>query len=144
MTTTSDDPTSSGETASFVAVGEIGLFGHDPSTARVTLFPRSLSWRTRRAVLYVLLGVAIAPVVALLPPHAVWLIGALTAGGVLAWRSFNTRWVVEHLDGSCPRCSAPVSLKKGTRFKQPHPISCVGCQHELALHVDAGQLPAEG
>ena len=128
------------EIQSFDAEGTIGLFGFEPASASVTLFPRSLSWRTRRAVLFSVLGVAIAPVVALLPPHAVWLIGALVTGAYLSWRSFNTRYSVIALDGRCPKCDASLTLRAGTRLREPHPISCQECNHELAFTVDPGQL----
>jgi len=125
---------------SFEAGATIGLFGFEPAPASVTLVARSLSWRTRRAALFAVLGTAAAPVVALLPPHAVWLIGALATGGYLAWRSFNTRYSVVELDGRCPKCDALQSLKTGTRLRQPHPISCASCNHELALTIDPEQL----
>ena len=131
---------SDSEEETIAAAGRIGLFGFEPVAASVTLFPRSLSWRTRRAVLFGVLGVAIAPVVALLPPHAVWLIGAVATGAYLAWRSFNTRYSVVALDGRCPKCNASLTLKAGIRLREPHPISCQDCSHELALTIDPGQL----
>jgi hypothetical protein len=75
------------------------------------------------------LFVVIAPFVAIFPPHAVWLIGALGAGAFLARRRYVERYTLLELDGTCPKCGTPFRVKPG-RLHVPHPLPCEGCHHE--------------
>jgi hypothetical protein len=87
------------------------------------------------------LFVAIAPFVAIFPPHAVWPIGALLAGAFLARRRYVERFTLWGLDGTCPKCGATFRVKPG-RLRAPHSVPCEGCHHEPAIRISAEQLEA--
>lgn len=113
----------------------ITLFGFDTAPATVRIEPRSLMWRSRRALFAFVAGLVIAPLVALFPPHALWALGALGLGTLTAQR----RWIEYHsllaVDGSCPNCRNRITLRKVGRLRHPHPLACDSCHYELALEV---------
>lgn len=123
------------------ARGSFVLFGHEPRAATVSLVERDRAWRVRRAALYMGLGLALAPVVVLFPPHVPWLLGALGGGAFLAWRTLQGRYAMMAVEGGCPRCQAPVEVRPGTRLRSPHPLHCPACHHEFVLHVAPADLP---
>lgn len=118
------------------APAQITLFGFDAVPADARIEARSTAWRARRAAMALGLGLIVAPAVALVPPHAPWALGALGMGLLTARR----RWAEEHtlhsLEGACPRCGQGISVRRSTRLRHPHPISCPSCQHELAISID--------
>ncbi len=116
------------------------LFGHEPSPAVVALAERSRRWRISRATLRIVVSFLVAPLVALIPPHAPWAIGALGVGFVLARRSWKEHLSLLHLQAECPRCAANLSGTRGGRLRSPHPITCESCHHELRLEVDVAAL----
>ena len=83
----------------------------------------------------------IAPVAAIVPPHAPWGIGTLAAGVILARRRMIERFTLIELEGSCPKCDEPLTVKR-TRLRIPHPITCEGCHHQASLKVPAETLAA--
>jgi hypothetical protein len=121
--------------------GEAVLFGFDPSPVRVTIVARSRAWRVGGAARTMALFVAIAPFVAIFPPHAVWPIGALLAGAFLARRRYVERFTLWGLDGTCPKCGTTFRVKPG-RLRAPHSVPCEGCHHEPAIRISAEQLEA--
>lgn len=118
----------------------ITLFGHDPTPARLELRARSRAWRLRRLLPPLLATLVVAPLVALLPPHAPWAVGALVVGGALAWRRWSERYTVRAFSGTCPRCGADLELPSDTRLRFPHPLECPRCRHEPILEVDPDRL----
>jgi len=111
---------------------ELTLFGFPATPARVFLRPRSRSWRLWGALRSQGVGLILAPAVGLVPPHAPWALGALGVGFLLArrrWRHFAT---VEKVIGQCPKCGTTVSPRPAM-MRQPHPVPCEGCHHELTL-----------
>jgi hypothetical protein len=124
--------------------GRLSLFGHDPVEARVTLRPRSRGWRMRRTLLFGGGILALAPLVALLPPHAPWAVAAVGGGVFVGRRQWLHRYTVLGMSGSCPRCGAAFSLSPGTRLRRPHAISCDDCNHESSLAIDDEDLPRRG
>jgi hypothetical protein len=145
-TTTPDTPNGQGPSdtpGTMVAEGQAVLFGYPPSEVRATLRPRPRSWRLTGAAQRVAVSLAVAPFVAMVPPHAPWLIGVLTAGGVMARR----RWLEEHtltaIEGACPSCGTPLEVKSG-RLRFPHPLTCEACHHVSSLRLAEGALGANG
>lgn len=114
----------------------ITLFGFDlvPATARIE--PRSVGWRARRTALALVTGLIVAPAVALVPPHAPWVIAALGISLFMAQRRWSEAHTLHFLKGDCPRCGEDVSLSRPVRLRHPHAMSCPACQHELAISVD--------
>lgn len=110
------------------------LFGFDDEPVRADVIRRSRSWRVGGAARTFAIFVVIAPFVAVFPPHAVWLIGALAIGGILARRRYVERFTLVDVQGRCPKCGTPLSVKPG-RLKRPHPLPCEGCNHEPSLRL---------
>lgn len=115
------------------------LFGFDDTHARARIMARGRSWRIGGAARTFGLFALAAPVVAIFPPHAVWFIGALVTGSLLARRRYVERYTLVDVDGTCPKCSTPLTVKSG-RLKQPHPMPCETCNHEPTLRLADGVL----
>lgn len=122
--------------------GEARVFGHDPAAVTLQVVPRTTGWRAGRALRWLAAGVIVAPVVAVLPPHAPWAVAAGTGGVVLALRKWGERFTLVGLEGSCPRCGAPLVHHGSTPLKTPHSTACEGCGNPVALHVDLSGLEA--
>lgn len=118
----------------------VALFGHPPTAARLELLPRSRAWRTRKAAVPLLIGIAVAPVVALLPPHAPWALVALASGGILARRRWKERYTIQLAEARCPRCEAGLPIPSGSRLRVPHPVTCPECGHEPVVEVTEREL----
>jgi hypothetical protein len=129
----------------FTVQGEAVVFGFPNTPVELSVRRRAVSWRAGGAAQTLAFFVVVAPFVALVPPHAPWAIGALAAGGILARRRWGERFTLERIEGSCPKCCAPLAVKAG-RLKLPHPVSCDACHHQTALRFPASVLqgdPAE-
>lgn len=118
----------------------VRLFGHPAGEARLEVEPRTRRWRIRRAVVPLAVGVALAPVVGLLPPHAPWAVAALGTGILLARRRWKEEFTIRDLRARCPRCGDALPSEEGSRLRFPHPLPCDGCGHEPAVHVDPESL----
>ena len=118
----------------------ITLFGFDPIDATARIEPRSVRWRLRRTLTALGSAVLLAPLVALVPPHAPWALGALGVGAIVARWKWLELHSLQAVEGICPRCRSDVSLPRATRLRHPHPLPCESCNHELTLEVD----PAAG
>lgn len=116
--------------------GRLNLFGHDPTPATVRVLRRSRRWRTVRALKVAGIGVVAAPVLALVPPHAPWALGALIGSLFLARRRLLETHTLVGLEGSCPHCGEAVTLEAPARLRLPHPVSCEACHHEVTLRVE--------
>jgi len=115
------------------------LFGFPSTRAALTVRPRTPTWRATGAAMRFVAGVALAGVVAIVPPHAPWLIGALVGGAVMARRRWIERYTLESAEGTCPKCGEPMRVKRG-RLRTPHPVACESCHHESSLRIDAAAL----
>lgn len=120
----------------------VTLFGFESTQAFASIQPRGRRWRIGGAARTMGIFVLIAPVMAIVPPHAPWLIGALTAGIILARRRMIERFTLISLEGTCPKCEAPINVKR-TRLRIPHPLTCQACHHQASLKFPAEAL-AEG
>lgn len=110
------------------------LFGFDDEPVQADIIARSRAWRVGGAARTFAIFAVVAPLVAVFPPHAVWLIGALAIGGILARRRYVERFTLVDVHGRCPKCGTPLSVKSG-RLKRPHPLPCEGCNHEPSLRL---------
>jgi len=120
----------------------LSLFGFEPTPARAVLRPRSRRWRMAGAVRSQAVGVLLAPLVGLVPPHAPWALGAVGVGYLLARRRWRHRFTVEAVEGTCPRCGTAVSCRAGM-LRSPHPVPCDTCRHEATLEVEPGALASQ-
>jgi len=118
---------------------EAVLFGYDPRPVDATIRPRTKAWRMAGAARTMGIGVLVAPVVAAVPPHAPWVIGALAGGAILARRRLSERYTVVSVEGTCPKCGAPLQVKSG-RLRTPHPLPCETCHLESTLRLPEGAL----
>lgn len=85
--------------------------------------------------------VVVAPVLAIVPPHAPWVLGALAIGTIFARRRWNERYTVVAVSATCPKCGAEIGGKTG-RLRSPHPLPCEACHHESTLQLPEGVLAA--
>ncbi len=118
------------------APAHITLFGFDPARATARVETRGVAWRARRSSLALVGGVIVAPLAALVPPHAPWALAALGVSLVTARHYWTERHSLHALEGDCPRCGEGVSISRVVRLRHPHPISCTSCRYELAIRVD--------
>ncbi len=123
----------------FEAEARVVLFGFEPTAATLELRPRAKSWRVRGVVRILLITFVVAPAVAVIPPHAPWVLGVLATGIILARRRWQEHFSLEAVRGSCPRCGGSLSASPG-RLRSPHPLSCDGCRHEVSVEVPAEAL----
>ena len=127
------------ETARWRIEGETILFGFPATAAVLSVRPRPTSWRASGAALIMAGFVVLSGVVAIVPPHAPWMIGALVGGAILSRRRWIERYTLESVEGDCPKCGSPLEVKSG-RLRIPHPVTCDGCHHESALRFDPAGL----
>lgn len=118
----------------------VTLFGHPSTPARLTVRARSRRWRLRKALVPLAVALVVGPVVAIVPPHAPWVLIALAAGGLLAWRRWKEDYTVVDFRACCPRCDADLHVPSGTPLRFPHPLTCDACRHEPVLKVDPDEL----
>jgi len=115
--------------------GTVSLFGFASTSAELGVLPRSTAWRRLRGGAFFAGGLAAAPVVGMVPPHAPWAIGALAIGGVLGLRKLRERFTLISLHGSCPKCGGALSLSPGTPVRQEMAVPCEGCHHDSRLSI---------
>ncbi|MEK9500391.1 hypothetical protein [Gaopeijia maritima] len=120
---------------------EARVFGHDATPAALEVIPRSTRWRTGRAARWFVGGAVLAPLVAILPPHAPWAVGAAAGGLAFGLRRLNERYTLIDLEGRCPRCGAALAHEGRTPLRVPHSVTCGSCSNAVALHPE---LPAAG
>ena len=119
--------------------GEAVLFGFPSTPAAATIQPRAKGWRFSGAA-WILAGtLVLAPLAAVVPPHAPWAMGVLVAGFVLARRRWTETHTVMTVDGTCPKCGGAFQVKP-SRLKRPHPLECEHCHHVSALKLPDDQL----
>lgn len=123
----------------FTVAGSAVLFGFEPARVEVTLLRRARSWRVGGAARTMGVALLIAPLVAVVPPHAPWLIGVLAVGGTLARRRLGEHFTVTGVKGACPKCGAEIASGAG-RLRSPHPLPCEACHHESMLRIPEGAL----
>jgi MYXO-CTERM domain-containing protein len=118
--------------------GQAVLFGFPPTEVEAEVIPRTRRWRLSGAVRAVLVSLVVAPVVAVVPPHAPWALGALGAGAFFGRRRWMETHTLRSIHGACPKCGQPFRARS-SRLRTPHPLQCEGCHHvsELRLSVDA-------
>ena len=117
------------------------LFGYAPTEAKTEFRPRPRSERLTRALLYSGGWILVTPVVALIPLHVPWALGALGAAGYFGWSHWRGTYEVKHFEAACPACGEPLTLKPGTRLRLPFGLTCMGCHRESTL--DSGGEPPE-
>ncbi len=121
------------------AAARVTLFGFDSTEAIVHIRPRGRRWRLGGAAGTMGVFVVIAMVVAIVPPHAPWGIGALVGGMILARRRMIERFTLLDVKGTCPNCAEPLDVRSA-RLLIPHPVTCEACHHQSSLKFPTGSL----
>ena len=122
--------------------GRAVLFGFDATDVEVEVVPRTRRWRLVGALQAMGASLLVAPVVAVVPPHAPWAIGALAAGGYFARRRWTETHTLRSVDGACPKCGDAFKTKR-SRLRRPHPLDCESCHHTSELRIPEETLPTE-
>lgn len=125
--------------STFEALATLALFGFPATPATVRIRAHSKSWRVGGAIRIQAVGLVLAPMVALVPPHVPWALGALAGSFFLARRRWHHRFTVEAVAGGCPKCGKNVAPRPAM-LRARHALSCDGCHHELTLVLAAGAL----
>jgi hypothetical protein len=113
--------------------GTLSLFGFPSTPARLTVQPRSATWRAIRASAFFAGGILLAPLVGLVPPHAPWALGVLGIGGFLGLRKWRERFTILSFEGACPKCGEALSIPSGTPLRPVMTVPCPGCHHDSRL-----------
>jgi hypothetical protein len=121
--------------------GTISLFGFPSKEAALEVLPRSTGWRGLRAAGFMAAGLALAPAVGLVPPHAPWALLALGLGGFLGIRKWKERYTIVGFQGECPKCGGSLSIPPGTPLRPVMTLSCPGCNLDSRLSVTAVERP---
>lgn len=124
-----------GEQHQVTLTGRLDAFGFQPSRVQIDAIARSNSWRMTRALLAVGIGIGIAPVAALVPPHIPWVLAALIGGTVVAGRRLTEHFTLRSMAANCPRCGEPVTTEPG-RLTADRTVRCTACGQDLALTVE--------
>lgn len=135
-------PGGPGDGGRFTVEGEAVVFGFPNTPVEMSVRRRAVSWRAGGAARTLAVFVVAAPLVAIVPPHAPWAIGALATGVILARRRWSERFTLERVEGACPKCGEPLAVTSG-RLKLPHPVSCEACHYETTLRFPESALEAE-
>ena len=114
----------------------VRLADYPPTPADVRIAERTLVARLVRALLLAFLVPPAALIAFLIPPHGETFFLAVGVGVYLVYREATTRYVVSHFAGSCPRCAAPLTLKKRARLTASKSVPCYGCHFHPTIEVD--------
>lgn len=117
------------------------LFGFPARPVRLVATPRSKRKRTTRALLTMGLALVATPLVALVPPHLPWALGAFFGGAFLAWKQWKGAYQVHEFEGACPSCGNELEIPEDSLIDPPQKIDCYSCHHEPRLELTAA---AEG
>lgn len=122
----------------------IELFGFPRTTARIVVIPRSAGWRIGHAVGGLLLSWACIGIVMWVPPHFPWILTAFFLGIFFFVKYIRQRYTLVELEGRCPKCGAPLTIRKPTRLGLPHRLHCTVCHQAPLLRAEVGPASAAG
>ena len=121
--------------------GSLRVFGYAETEAVLGVIARSAGWRGLRAGALGLGGLMAAPLLAVVPPHAPWALGAAGTGLALGLRKWTERFTLVSLRGACPRCGGNISVDRAGRLRNPAPVDCPACHHAVTLAISPEELP---
>lgn len=127
---------SSSESIHLTPPARLACFGADSTPATVELLERPFSWRMTRALLAAGIGLGLAPVAAIVPPHIPWAGAALIGGGVIARGRWIERYTLARIEGTCPRCNGAIEMTPARRLKDPESITCGNCGETVLVEVE--------
>jgi hypothetical protein len=136
-----DLQTSTNEESGLTLQGTVSLFGFSNTEAKIEVIPRSNSWRRLRGGAFFVGGLALAPAVGMVPPHAPWALGALAVGMALGVRKWKEYFTLASFHGICPKCGGGLRLTPGVPAKNEMSVPCEGCHHDSRLSIP---LPPPG
>ena len=112
--------------------GRLELFGVPTRPAVLELTARPRGRRMRRALATFGGALVLALLVALIPPHAPWLLGVLAVGAWRARAEWRGEYELHAFTGACPRCDA--ELKLDERYVTPPlVVHCDTCHSQPML-----------
>jgi hypothetical protein len=129
-----------GEEGTALVAARVGGLGVYATPARLAAWRRLRPERAIRAALTFLAGTAVTPLAFLVPPHLEPAVVVFLSGLYFTRRAWVGEWQAARLEGVCPRCDAPVAVRRGAMLYLPHTLSCGVCRSELWLEL--GEAPA--
>ena len=114
--------------------GRLEVFGSEPRPARLEVTARPRAKRATRAAGSAAATLLVAAGVALLPPHAPWLLAALAIGGWRTSREWRGEFELHAFEGTCPRCAEPLKLDE-RYITPPLQLPCYACHAQVQLTV---------
>ena len=121
-------------------VGAVGVYA---VPADLIAHERTRSERAMRTFLTFVGTIAFVPIAFLIPPHAEPAFVVFVLGLYFTRRAWVAAWVAERMSSTCPRCSAPLSLKHNTVLYLPHSMRCHACNAECWLELEAAAVVDE-
>lgn len=119
----------------------LACFGAAPTPAKLDIVVRPASWRTTRALMAAGIGVGLAPLVAIIPPHVPWAAASLIGGGVIARNRLREHHTLMSIRGTCPRCEGEIEQEPARRLGAVQSIQCGNCGESVLLEVDLPAVP---
>jgi hypothetical protein len=113
----------------------VHLRGHGSTPAVLAVSRYSVVGWSIRVVRYVAgwLGVSGATLIFTFDPFVASFPFVIGLGYV--YRTVRGRYHVRHFEGNCPRCSARLALKPGSKIPLPYDLVCYSCHHEPQLRI---------
>lgn len=111
------------------------LRAHDAHPAELEVRSVPARKRRTRALLYLFGFWVLIPVVAFIPPHIPWVLGAFALGIYFFYRNWTGEYVVQHFEGTCPRCGQPMGIEAGSKIRLPHKMNCTECHFDPVLEA---------
>jgi hypothetical protein len=117
-------------------VARVGAVGVYATAAVLDVHRRTRAERLTRAGLTLAGSWLVAPLAFLIPPYLESGLIALVVGAWLARRAWRGEWVAEQMSGTCPRCTAALTLRSETVLYLPHTIHCPACAAECWIELE--------
>ena len=115
-------------------IGSLGVYA---TRAELVALYRTPAERAMRTLLTFIGTLLLMPLAFLIPPHMEPPGVVLLFGLYFTRRAWVGDWEVVRMNGTCPRCTAPLTLKKDTVLYLPHSLTCAACRSECWLELGA-------
>jgi hypothetical protein len=120
-------------------VARIGALGVYATSAQLVAWRRHRPERVIRTALTFGAALLVTPFGFFIPPHLEPAAVVFLTGLYFTRRAWIGEWQAVSITANCPRCDAPVSVRRGTVLFLPHTLTCSACKAEVWLEL--GEAP---